>query len=259
MAKPADYIACSSCFASFPAWIEQLIAESLGNKKTDTCPNCGSTEGTKLTRDQLIELAHRFFVWGSFRRVEYGGAPLIQFNDQRSIGEVKFPCPLSDDAALIERTCGIGFFHYAPRLWMLGEVEPLQRIQDPSTRKEIVSRIVSEYPSEILEPSQRFYRVRKDVGQPENRDEYDSPPVGIASTGRLDAPEFPVLYASPLIDVCVHESRFTAEDELYVATLHASRPLSLLNLWTSQLFIDTYRSSFEARSNASGLTPPIWL
>ena len=29
--------------------------------------------------------------------------------------------------------------------------------------------------------------------------------------------------------------------------------------WTSLSFIDTQRSLFEARSNASGLTPPRWL
>lgn len=194
MTEPIDYIACSSCFTDQGI---RLIAESLGKKKNDTCQNCGSIEGTKLTKHQLIELAHRFFVWGSFNRVEYGGAPLIQFNDQRSSGEVKFPHPLSNDAALIEKICGIGFFYYGPRLWMLGEIEPLQHLQNPSTRKEIVSRIVSEYPSETLEPSVLFYRVRKAPVKPENHGEYDSPPVGVAGKGRLDAPDFPILYASP--------------------------------------------------------------
>jgi hypothetical protein len=29
--------------------------------------------------------------------------------------------------------------------------------------------------------------------------------------------------------------------------------------WTSPVFVDTQRASFEAFSNASGLTPPRWL
>ena len=38
------------------------------------------------------------------------------------------------------------------------------------------------------------------------------------------------MYASPDLEVCVHECRVTAEDELYVATLAAVSPLRLLDL-----------------------------
>lgn len=207
-----------------------MVVESLGDKVPSACPNCASTDGVKLTKDLLIEAAHRFFVWGSFSRVEYGGASLIQFNDRRSGGEVEFPQPLLNDAALIENLCGIGFFHYGPRLWMLGEIEPLLQLQDPATRAEVVDRIVGEYPSVMLDPQVLFYRVRKAPGEPDSHDEYDSPPVGVAGNGRFNAPDFSVLYASPDIDVCVHECRFVAEDELYVATLNTTQPLHLLDL-----------------------------
>ncbi|WP_197281977.1 RES family NAD+ phosphorylase [Dethiosulfatarculus sandiegensis] len=95
---------------------------------------------------------------------------------------------------------------------------------------EIIDRIFIEYPSVILEPDAPFYRIRKDPKRADCPEEYDSPPIGIAGNGRFDAPGFPVLYASPDIEVCVHECRFTAEDELYVATLNATNSLNLLDL-----------------------------
>lgn len=39
-----------------------------------------------------------------------------------------------------------------------------------------------------------------------------------------------MLYRSPDLQVCVHECRVTAEDELYVATLSPNSPLHLLDL-----------------------------
>lgn len=227
MNEQNEYIACSSCFSDQGL---RLVAESLGKNTADDCPNCTSIEGAKLTRDLLIETAHRFFVCGSFNRVKYGGAPKIQFNNRRSNSEVDFPYPLTNDAALIEKLCGVGFFYYEPRLWMIGEVELLIQLQNPTTRTKVIDRILNEYPSQILEPDRFFYRIRKEPMKPECHNEYDSPPVGIAGKGRLDSSNFPVLYASPDIEVCVHECRFTAEDELYVATLNAIRPLRLLDL-----------------------------
>ncbi len=227
MRQKENYIACSSCFTDQGL---RLDAQILGQSSAGECPNCHKNEGAKLTKDALLRLAHRYFVWGSFHRTEYGGAPTIEFNDRRSGGEVAFPYPLSDDAALIERVCGVGFFHYGPRLWMIGEIEPLKQLQDPLTHNNILDRIIREYPSKSLDPEDLFYRVRKAPMNPDSHNEYDSPPIGIAGNGRLDAEDFRVLYASPDLEVCVHECRFSAEDELYVATLSTTKPLRLLNL-----------------------------
>jgi len=227
LSQEEDFIACSSCF------IDQglrLDAQILGQSSAGVCSNCQNSEGAKLTKDALLRLAHRYFVWGSFHRTEFGGAPTIEFNDKRSGGEVAFPQPLSDDATLIERLCGASFFHYGPRLWMIGEIEPLKQLQEPSTRNSIIDRILNEYPSKTLDPENLFYRVRKAPASPDNHSEYDSPPIGVTGNGRLDAEDFRVLYASPDLEVCVHECRFSAEDELYVATLDTTKPVRLLNL-----------------------------
>lgn len=40
----------------------------------------------------------------------------------------------------------------------------------------------------------------------------------------------PIMYASQDLQICVHECRVTAEDDLYVATLAPSRDMKLLDL-----------------------------
>ncbi|HEX4862305.1 MAG TPA: RES family NAD+ phosphorylase, partial [Rhizomicrobium sp.] len=75
-----------------------------------------------------------------------------------------------------------------------------------------------------------FYRIRKSPEDPADPLEYDSPPEDSLGKGRLDSSGHPVFYASPDLEICVHECRVTAEDELYVATLKPNKSLRLLNL-----------------------------
>lgn len=221
-----DIVACSSCFADRGL---QLDASRLGEADSATCPNCGTVEGKKLDKDRLGTLAYRFFVWGSFWRTEYGGAPRIQFNEHQRTS-ISPPIWLQSDVELFERLLGVGFFHYGPRLWMLGEVEPLKALQEATSRGAIVKRVLDEYPARELDPPFSFYRIRKDPKSPLEHSEYDSPPNSISGSGRLDAVHEPVLYASPDLEVCVHECRVTAEDDLYVATLEPARQLRVLDL-----------------------------
>src|SRR5690606_2734453 len=120
---------------------------------------------------------------------------------------------------------GIGFFHYGPRLWMIGEIEPLKDLQDKETRKGIVERIINEYPTIELKSSEIFYRIRVNPRNPNDKNEYDSSPR--PRKGRLDSENNPVLYGSQDLEVCLHECRVTVEDELFVASL---RPITALKL-----------------------------
>jgi hypothetical protein len=183
----------------------------------------------QVDRDRLDELAYRFFVCGSLRRAEYGGAPRIQYNDRHET-DITPPEELRADVELFEKNLGVGFFHYGPRMWMLGAIEPLEALQDATTRDAVIHRIITEYPARNVEPLQPFYRVRKGPQSPSDHTEYDSPPDSTLGTGRFDRAEFPVLYASPDLELCVHECRIAAEDEPYVATLGADRTLRLLDL-----------------------------
>jgi len=113
---------------------------------------------------------------------------------------------------------------------MVGEVEPLKALQDVATRAGIVERIIDEYPTVTAPSELTFYRVRKAPVQPDSFDQYNSAPPALSGGNRFDTKNNPVMYASPDLQVCVHEIRVVAEDDLYVATLSATRPLKLLDL-----------------------------
>lgn len=128
---------------------------------------------------------------------------------------------------------------------MIGEVEPLKALEAEETRGKIIKRVLAEYPTYTLTHADPpFYRVRKSPEKPDDPLQYDGPPDAMLGRGRFDAPNFPVLYASPDLEVCVHESRMTAEDDLYVATMKPAVPLKLLNL--AALLKDEEGTEFES-------------
>ncbi|WP_046115169.1 RES family NAD+ phosphorylase [Aquincola tertiaricarbonis] len=219
---------CSACFVDEGLRID---ASKHGREEQGDCPNCKSSAGRKLTKNDIKSLAWRFFVSGTTVLGNYGGAPAIQFNEDHYGKSDIYPSPwLKGDIRLIEEAAKIGFFHYGPRLWMVGEVEPLKDLQDASKRLRVIARVLTEYPERILAKDSAFYRIRVGPQQPDDPGEYDSPPTQLAGKGRLDSIGFPVLYGSQDIDICVHECRATAEDEIFVATLKPERDLRLLDL-----------------------------
>jgi hypothetical protein len=182
-----------------------------------------------LRRPELLWVTELFFVRGSLVATEYGGAPAIQFNEMQS-GSLNPELPLAGDVELIQNAAGIGLFHYGPRLWMLGNIVPLENLLEASSRDAEIERILQLYPTVQLSADEAFYRVRKQPGLPAEPLEYDSPPDSCLGSGRFDGPGAPVLYGSQDLEVCVHESRFAAGDELYAATSRLLRPLNLLDL-----------------------------
>jgi len=227
-ANDSQPLLCSNCFADEGLRID---AAKHGLEQQGDCPNCKSPTGRKLTKKHIESIAWRFFVSGTTIRCEYGAAPVIQFNEQHYGKSDISPSPwLKNDIKLIEDAAQIGFFHYGPRLWMVGEVEPLKALQDPITRSQIIDRVLKEYPKRELAKGEKFYRLRVGPQRPAEVSEYDSPPIILAGNGRLDSPGFPVMYGSQDIDICIHECRATAEDEIYVATLKTQQVLHLLDL-----------------------------
>jgi len=235
-----DFLLCSECFQDQGL---KLDSEQIGIETETACPNCGSKAGRKLSTQDIGALAHRFFVWGSLIRFDYGAAPQIQFNKYQSTSIDVLPW-LEADVRLIEKALGVGFFHYGPRLWMLGEVEPLKGLQQKEDRASIIERIVSDYPALCIGPDQVFYRVRVSPEVPGNFSEYDSPPIALGGVGRLDSTNFPVMYGSQDLEVCIHECRITADDTVYVATLAPTRELKLLDL--TELVFEEHISEFES-------------
>lgn len=219
-------LVCSRCFKN-----RGLILDAMkyGRDEIGVCPNCGREDGIKLSKGSLAYLAERFFVDGSFYKSEFGGAPAIQFNEHQKTS-ITVDDVLKDDIGVFEKVLGVGFFDYGPRLWMVGEVEPLKALLDEKKRLATIERVVAEYPTRVVGLDETFYRVRKSPNTATEPSEFDTPPPGIPQDGRLGSEGVPVMYASPLIDLCVHECRYTVEDELFVAALNPKRELRLLDL-----------------------------
>ena len=219
---------CSDCFVDEGLRID---AFKHGVEHDGRCPKCDSSAGRKLTKVLVEALASRFFVSGTTVRCDYGAAPVIQFNKHHYGKSDISPSPwLKGDIRLIEDAVGVGFFHYGPRLWMVGEVEPLKALQDPEKRLKIIDRVIKEYPKKVLAKDLAFYRLRLSPRHPAVLSEYDSPPTALAGNGRLDSVGFPVMYGSQDLDICIHECRATAEDDIFLATLKLERKMRLLDL-----------------------------
>lgn len=62
---------------------------------------------------------------------------------------------------------------------MVGEIEPLNDLQDQTKEQSIIERIFNEYPTRTIDSSKKLYRIRKDPSKPNNEKEYDSPPKEI--------------------------------------------------------------------------------
>ena len=224
--RASQVVACAACFRNSGL---RLAARSMGASDARKCPSCGSASDRKLTRAQLLQLAHRFFVWGSLQRLDYGAAPLLEFNTHRK-SDIDVDPFLQDDLRVFESGIGVGFFYYGPRLWMIGEIEPLKALQSTKDRGAVLQRIVKEYPQALMQPNDEFFRIRLRPESPTNSSEYDSPPIHMVGAGRLDAVDFPVLYGSTDLEVCIHECRAVAEDEIFMATLRPTRELRVLDL-----------------------------
>lgn len=206
-----------------------MDAQHLGVEENSLCSNCGNSEGRKLKKESLEKLAHRFFVWGSIHRCQFGAVPVVQF-DKHQTTSITVSEWLKSDIKIFEKLLGVGFFLYGPRLWMVGEVEPLQSLQDEKSQNDIINRILREYPTRVLGSSQQLYRIRKSPRSPELETEYDSAPKELGGTGRFDSVGFPVLYTSEDLDTCLLECRVSAEDEIFVATLQPEKKLKMLDL-----------------------------
>ncbi|WP_426024952.1 RES family NAD+ phosphorylase [Brevundimonas sp. TSRC1-1] len=219
-----------------------MTAEIVGVPNKRRCPACGVTGGAKLNEGALHQVAGSFFVQGSVLRTDFGGAPRIQANTSQTTSVVLAE-PLQNDARLIERATGLGFFHYGPRLWMIGEIEPLKDLQSRLKRRPIIDRILSEFPEESLGVGEKLYRVRLNPSSPGAPNEYDSPPAKFAKAGRLNAKSQSTFYASSDLQVCLHECRVSAEDDIYVATMDVAKEMKILDLTE---ILDEEETEFES-------------
>ena len=240
--KNTEILLCSDCFRDEGLKID---AYKIGIDNNDECPKCKSTSGHKLTKLLVQDLCYRFFVRGTILKLDYGGAPLIQFNQQHfNKTDIDISPWLVNDVKLIEQTGEIGMFYYGPRFWMLGEVEPLKSLQKEDERNIIIEKILTAYPVRELSDKEYFYRLRVNPKVSHDFREYDTAPDEHLGKNRFDNIGFPVLYGSPDLELCLHECRTTVEDALFVAKLVPTQKLKVLDL--SALLEEEQVTEFES-------------
>jgi len=200
----------------------------------------------KLNLAALDSLERSFFIYGSYQKSEFGGATILKFGD----GNVAFPAWLKADVSLLKEQTETAFRYNGPRTYLIGEVYPLVNLRDANTQDAAADEVVRQFPHRTLVTGETFYRLRKGIerGKQDSPAEYDAPPsIKRLESGRLDTQDFPVLYGSQDLEICVHECRVTIADECYAATLKVLRPLALLDL--SANIIDG-KTPFESLSLA---------
>ncbi|MDA9554917.1 RES family NAD+ phosphorylase [Pelobium sp.] len=239
--KDSEVLLCSDCFQDEGLKID---AYTIGISNNNKCPNCKSEQGHKLTKDLVQNLCYRFFVRGTIQRFEYGGCPLIQFNEQHfNQSDIDLSPWLKNDVKLLEQAGQIGLFYYGPRFWMFGEIEPLKSLQSNTERSQIIDRIIKMYPVRQLSKEQYFYKLRLNPKVPHDVSEYDTAPNAFLGRNRFDGVNFPVLYGSPDLELCLHECRTTVEDDVFVAKLVPAENLKVLDLSS---IIDEDTTEFES-------------
>ncbi|MDB5529005.1 MAG: hypothetical protein JWR51_2108 [Devosia sp.] len=238
---------CSDCFTDFGLKEE---ARRIGFFDNRECQNCKKTTGAKLTLEKARDLAVEYFWNGSWYRADFGGAHRIISNEHH-LGKrgVQFPVWLSEDADLIQKFIGEGFFHYGPPLWRIGEIEPLNRLRSFWSRKIAARDIIKEFPTRKLHQGTRLFRIRKNILPPfeEQVKQYDTAPYRRGQCGRMDTHRTRVFYASEDLDTCIHECRIAITDECFVAILNVKRDLNLLDLAAE---IDEVGTPFESTGMA---------
>ncbi|SFQ66256.1 RES family NAD+ phosphorylase [Donghicola eburneus] len=238
-------IGCSRCFDDIGL---RKVAEKFGKSKFGTCPICGSSDGTKLTHSALELSCTEFFVRGSIFAGRGWFAPLLQFNYfDRPIDEVGRE-PLRKDIRLLSEAFGLKVFLYGPPLWMFGkpaEEDGKQRWEDSAYQK------ICDYHNEReLDSNSTFFRVQRNIEFTPEDARFCSPPENFRTAyGRFDSPKLPILYCSLDVETCLHESRVSLEDDIFVATMHPTRTLRLLDLTSPK--VDFEISPFD--------DPRIWL
>lgn len=237
----SNIVLCSDCFQDEGLRLDSFF---IGIDDKTRCPNCSSENGYKLTKELVRKLCYRFFVLGTIEKCEYGGFPLIQFNEEHyDNSDIDVSPWLARDVKLIEKAGEIGLFYYGPRFWMFGEIEALKSLQSDTERNGVIDSVLKLFPIRELSSSEYFYRVRINPKVPDDASEYDTAPDAFLGRNRFDEADFPVLYGSPDLELCIHECRVTVEDNLFVGKLVPKQTLRVLDL---NALIDEDQTEFES-------------
>lgn len=239
-------VACTECFGD-EGFRRALLAEA--RKISVPCPACGAMHGAKLDRAGLERGCAIFFVEGTVPTGRGVFAPVIQVNDARGEIDLFGLSSLNRDIERLRTDHGIYCFYYGPPLWRFGK--PSDEDGYVHWSDEDLDYVLDNCQSSEINPDSEFYRVQINVKEDEIEDaRFCSPPANVTrSTWRFDSENVTICYCAFDIETCLHESRVSLENDIFVAILSPNRPLRLLNLDTCAPPADATR--FE--------DPSIWL
>lgn len=219
-------VGCSDCFHDVGL---RQVADKLGASVAGVCPTCRSSGGSKLTYSSLENACTEFFVRGSVYTGKGCFAPVLQFNYfDRSINEVG-RAPLQNDIRLLSKSFGVKVFLYGPPLWMFGK--PFEEDGSQSWETSDYQKICDFHNERELDCKTTIFRVQRNIEVTPEDTRFCAPPDAFRTKfGRFDSADLPVLYCSLDVETCLHESRVSLEDDIFVATMYPTRPLRLLDL-----------------------------
>lgn len=238
-------LGCSNCFHDVGL---RRVTQYFGSDTKGICPNCGRPDGFKLTRSSLENACTEFFVKGSIYSGKGWFAPMIQFNYFDGPIDEFGRSPLKRDIRLLSTSFGLRVFLYGPPIWMFGK--PAEEDGSQKWETSDYQKISDCYDERELDCQTQFFRVQSNIEFVPEDARFCSPPDEFRSRyGRFDSADLPLLYCSLGVETCLHESRVTLEDDIFVATMHPTRPLRLLDLTKPKADLDF--SPFD--------DPRIWL
>ena len=146
------------------------------------------------------------------------GTPSVQFNRHQRTSIDVAPWLESDLRLSRKASCESAFSTTVRACGCSGkDTGPLEALQDPLTRAEINITCPQRIPGANTQHGRMFLSIaeRSDALQQSFRS-VRLRPGGLLGAGRFDTAELPVLYGSQDLEVCLHECRVTAEDEIYL-------------------------------------------
>ena len=224
-------ILCSNCFKGFGL---KSLAEQIGSTNGGICPNCGSHSGVLLDSRTIRELCDRYFVDGSYNRVKYGGSPILMMvgRDFEFGFDYNAHKSLLHDLNMILEKAGMKPTAYGPAMWRVGITDWMDRLSSSNwkRRDKAIEELIDRCGIKEIGEESQFYRIRANVGDCVNVEDYDAPRFQPYNGGRLNVRGSVVFYASFNVETCIHECRVSMEDTLHLATLEPCRTLRLLDL-----------------------------
>ena len=227
------------CIACFQNWgLREEAARIAPASDGSPCPNCGGRGPRLATQEQVDALIERFFVHGSTAPTGRW-EPIYRHSNEvlQNEDDLRFDRTLRADYALLCRHDPGTLFLHAPRTWRLGyttiERQLTEALETPGQRgieaaRDRLDHVIDYCRITTVPPDAYLYRIRRNVEQPYEVSEYDSPQVTRPS--RFTDGSVPVLYAAFDVETCLHEGRVLAEDTITLATLQPTRTLRVLDL-----------------------------